>query len=98
MSDSAMTADSGDARPNDRTKSGATRRRDEEQPDERVGFFASIVQFVRHTIGEMKLVRYPTNEELWQYFVVVICFVAVLMAFTGLVDLIFDKLTLLVFV
>lgn len=98
VTDSAINAGSGDAGSTDRSKTGATRRRDEESSEDKVGFFGKIIRFVRQIIGELKKVRYPTQEELWQYFLVVIGFVAVLMAFTGIVDMIFDKLNVLVFV
>lgn len=98
MSDSAMMADPSDSRAVDRTKTGATRRRDEPRKEDHANIFQRIVRFIRQTIGELKKVRYPTREELWQYFLVVIAFVAVLMAFTGVVDQIFAKITTLVFV
>lgn len=99
MTDSAA-APADDSRMVGQQKKGRpTPKRDEtREAEEKISLWGRIVRFVRQTIGEMKKVRYPTNEELWQYFLVVVGFVAVLMAFTGTVDMLFDKLTLLVFV
>ncbi|AOZ72206.1 preprotein translocase subunit SecE [Boudabousia tangfeifanii] len=55
--------------------------------EEKLGFFGRIMLFIRQVILELKKVVYPTKDELWTYFLVVIFFVAVLMAFIGLVDL-----------
>lgn len=81
----------------DRTKSGATRRRDDHGQDEQLNIFQRMVLFLKQVVWELKKVRYPTPQELRQYFIVVIVFVAVLMAFTGLVDFIFAKVNSLVF-
>ena len=69
--------------PKDRTKSGATRKRDDRPADKKPNIFQRIALFVRQTIAEMKKVTYPTKEELWTYFLVVIVFVALMMLFTG---------------
>lgn len=98
MAETANPSDAGAMRPADRTKSGATRKRDADQEGTKKNIFQIIVQFLQEVMGELKKVRYPTPEELRQYFVVVVVFVAVLMAFTGLVDFIFAKLNSLVFV
>lgn len=95
MTDAATPAD--DARPLDRTKSEATRRRDDSVGDHHKNIFQRIWLFIRQIVWEMKKVRYPTGRETWNYFLVVIAFVAVLMVFTGVVDLAFAKLNLLVF-
>lgn len=65
--------------------------------EENLGFFARIWRFVRQVIDEMKKVVYPTGEELKRYFVVVIVFVAIIMALVGVVDLGFGALTDLIF-
>lgn len=65
--------------------------------DQELGFFGRIAQFFRQVVDEMKKVVYPTNEELWRYFVVVIVFVAIIMAFVGLIDFGFGFLTDLIF-
>lgn len=82
----------------DRTKTGATRRRDAKPEDEKKpNIFQRIALFVREVISEMKKVHYPTRDEVSTYFVVVLVFVAALMAFTGLADLAFSELSGLVF-
>lgn len=84
--------------PKDRTKTGATRARSEAAPDEKkANVFKRIWIFITQVIAEMKKVVYPTGEETWTYFVVVVVFVAAIMAFTGLLDLGFGKLNALIF-
>lgn len=61
------------------------------------GFFARIAQFFRQVVDEMKKVVYPTTEELWRYFLVVIFFVAIIMAAVGVMDLGFGALTDVIF-
>ena len=87
------------AAPRDRTKSGATRGRDQVSPADgkRPGFFRRIALFVSQVVSEMKKVTYPTKSETWTYFVVVILFVALIMAYTGLLDLGFGRLNTLIF-
>lgn len=97
MSESATPAADGASRPVDRSKTGATRKRDDFDNEDKIGFFARIVRFITETINEMKKVRYPTKEELWTYFLVVVVFVAILMIFTGVIDLGASKLSILVF-
>lgn len=65
--------------------------------DQELDFFARIAQFFRQVVDEMKKVVYPTREELWRYFLVVIVFVAIIMAAVGLMDLGFGALTDLIF-
>lgn len=91
MSDAAVPA----ADP--QKKGRPTRKRDEVPSDEKIGFFARIVRFVREIIAEMKKVRYPTKAELWMYFLVVVVFVAILMVYTGLIDFGSEALSELVF-
>ncbi|WP_312349423.1 preprotein translocase subunit SecE [Actinomyces sp.] len=83
----------------DRTKASATRTRDHvaRQGDKRPGFFRRIAIFVSQVVAEMKKVTYPTKTETWTYFVVVIVFVALIMAYTGLLDLGFGRLNTLIF-
>lgn len=85
--------------PADRTKSGATRARDAAPLDsqKKPNVFRRIWIFITQVIAEMKKVTYPTTEETWTYFLVVIVFVAAIMAFTGLLDLGFGKLNALIF-
>ena len=55
------------------------------------------MQFFRQVVDEMKKVVYPTSEELWRYFLVVIVFVAIIMTAVGLMDLGFGALTDVIF-
>jgi preprotein translocase, SecE subunit, bacterial len=80
-----------------RKKTGATRKRDERPDEEKIGFFAKIIRFVRETINEMRKVKYPTGAELWTFFLVVVVFVAILMAYTGVIDYLSGWLSKLVF-
>lgn len=61
------------------------------------GPFGRIVLFVREVIAELKKVVRPTRNELWTYFVAVLVFVLIIMAFVGLLDLSFGRLVLWVF-
>ncbi|WRS31135.1 preprotein translocase subunit SecE [Actinomycetaceae bacterium MB13-C1-2] len=81
----------------DRTKSEATRRRDDVEDEKRPNIFQRIVIFLKEVIGELKKVHYPSKEELWTYFLVVIVFVAAMMVFTGVIDLAFGQVSKLVF-
>ncbi|WP_277063508.1 preprotein translocase subunit SecE [Schaalia cardiffensis] len=85
--------------PADRTKSGPTRARDAapKESQKKPNIFRRIWVFITQVIAEMKKVTYPTGEETQTYFVVVIVFVAAIMAFTGLLDLGFGKLNALIF-
>ena len=85
----------------DRTKSSATRSRkassSEKTQEKRPNIFKRMVIFVSQVISEMKKVIYPSGSETWTYFLVVIVFVAAIMAFTGLLDFLFGRLNSLVF-
>nr|WP_229657961.1 preprotein translocase subunit SecE [Actinomyces gaoshouyii] len=52
------------------------------------------MRFIRQVIDEMRKVIWPTKNELWTYFVVVVVFIVAIMAFTGILDTIFDRLVL----
>lgn len=91
-----VTADGRQPR-KDRTKTGATPKRDQKQAETKPGIFERIKLFVTQVISEMRKVHYPNREEMSTYFVVVIVFIAALMAFTGLADLAFGELSTLVF-
>ncbi|QPK81598.1 preprotein translocase subunit SecE [Schaalia sp. ZJ405] len=97
MSDSNVISDSS-ARP-DRTKISATRKRDESpaEADKKPNIFKRIWTFILQVISEMKKVTYPSGQETWTYFVVVVVFVAAIMAFAGLLDLGFGRLSALIF-
>lgn len=59
--------------------------------------FVRIITFFRQVVAEMKKVVYPTREELKIYFAVVIVFVILVMAYVGVLDLLFGFLASLVF-
>ena len=61
------------------------------------GLFARIGLFIRQIIAELKKVVWPTRDEMWTYFAVVIVFVLVLMAIIGLFDFVFSALARVVF-
>ncbi|MCK6209847.1 preprotein translocase subunit SecE [Georgenia sp. EYE_87] len=70
---------------------------DGSRPKKERGLFGRIALFVRQVIAELKKVVRPTRNELMTYFVVVLVFVAVIMAFVGLLDLSFGRLVLWIF-
>ena len=81
MSESARAAASG------AESTGGTGSRPLEQEPARRSLFARIALFVRQVVAELKKVVRPTRDELFRYVVVVLVFVAVVMAFVTLVDL-----------
>lgn len=56
------------------------------------GLLARIALFVREVIHELRKVVWPARNELWTYFVVVVVFILAIMAFTGVLDVAFDRL------
>lgn len=64
---------------------------------ERRGLFARIALFWRQVVAELKKVVWPTRSELGTYTLVVIAFVAIVMAFITVVDLGVGQLTFWVF-
>ncbi len=81
----------------DRTKTEATRSRDQAVEKKRPNIFQRMITFVKQVIAELKKVHYPTREELWAYFLVVIVFIAIMMLFTGVIDFTFGEISRLVF-
>lgn len=61
------------------------------------GIFARIAQFFREVFRELKKVQRPTRSELWKIFLTVIFFVAVVMAFISVVDIVFSQLVFWIF-
>ncbi|WP_395696089.1 preprotein translocase subunit SecE [Nocardioides sp.] len=57
----------------------------------------SIPTFYRQVIAELRKVVYPTQDQLVTYFIVVMVFVVVMMAFVSALDLGFGKLVFKVF-
>ncbi|MFI5086242.1 MAG: preprotein translocase subunit SecE [Actinomycetales bacterium] len=61
------------------------------------GFFARMALFVRQVIAEMRKVVTPTRKELINYTLVVLVFVAIMMAIVTGLDLAFGKAVLWIF-
>ena len=57
----------------------------------------SPATFYRQVVAELRKVVWPTQEQLITYFIVVMVFVAVIMAIVSLLDLGFGKLVFAVF-
>ena len=70
---------------------------DAEAKSENRGLIARIKLFFRQVIGEIKNVVAPTRKELGNLFLTVIVFVAIVMAFVGIIDILFGQLVILVF-
>ena len=64
-------------------KGAPTTKRDQQVKPERT----SPVKFVRQSIGELRKVVYPTGQQLINYFIVVLVFVLVVIAYVSLLDL-----------
>ena len=52
----------------------------------------SPAMFYRQVVAELRKVVWPTREQLWTYFLVVMIFVLFMMALVALLDLGFGKL------
>ncbi|MGO1511400.1 MAG: preprotein translocase subunit SecE [Actinomycetaceae bacterium] len=63
----------------------------------RRGVFARIARFIRQVFAELRKVVRPARRELITYFLVVVVFVLVMMAITGVLDLVFGQLALWTF-
>ena len=59
--------------------------------------FGSLGLFISQILDELRKVVRPTRSELWQYTIVVIVFVSVMMALVSGLDFGFQKLVGLVF-
>ncbi|EON25490.1 preprotein translocase, SecE subunit [Nocardioides sp. CF8] len=57
----------------------------------------SPVTFYRQVVAELRKVVWPTQEQLITYFLVVMVFVLVMMAFVAALDLAFGKLAFALF-
>lgn len=64
---------------------------------EKQGLFARLALFFRQIFAELKKVQRPTQSELWDIFVTVIVFVALVMLFVGILDFVFSQGVLWVF-
>lgn len=61
------------------------------------GLFARLALFFRQIFAELKKVQRPTQSELWDVFVTVIVFVALVMLFVYILDAGFSRVVLWVF-
>nr|WP_285895851.1 preprotein translocase subunit SecE [Trueperella bernardiae] len=50
-----------------------------------------IITFFKEVVAELKKVQRPTRKELWQLFLTVVFFVAVVMVFVGVIDVVFNQ-------
>ena len=57
----------------------------------------SPVTFYRQVVAELRKVVYPTQEQLVTYFIVVMVFVLVMIAFVSVLDLAFGKAVFAIF-
>ena len=64
---------------------------------EDLNVFGRILQFIRQVIAELKKVIWPSQEEWWTYFLVVLVFVVSIMIYTGLLDFAFGQLSVWIF-
>ncbi|SDN09739.1 preprotein translocase subunit SecE [Actinomyces ruminicola] len=64
---------------------------------QRRGPFSRISLYFRQVIDELRKVVWPTRNELWTYFAVVVVFILAIMLFTGVLDAVFDRLVMWVF-
>lgn len=65
--------------------------------EEKQGLFARLALFFRQIFAELKKVQRPTQSELWDIFLTVIIFVALVMVFVGLLDAAFSRIVFWVF-
>ncbi len=87
----------GASAPQDRTKTGATLSRGASAEEPKVNILKRLWIFFTQVVAELKKVVYPSAEETRTYFAVVVVFVAAIMAFTGVLDFAFGKLSALIF-
>ncbi|HEX5997090.1 MAG TPA: preprotein translocase subunit SecE [Jiangellales bacterium] len=64
---------------------------------ERAGVFSRIGRFIREVVAELRKVIWPTRNELLTYTVVVVVFLAVMLAILSSLDFAFAKAVLFVF-
>ncbi|MBR5950135.1 MAG: preprotein translocase subunit SecE [Actinomycetaceae bacterium] len=64
---------------------------------EKKGIFARLALFFRQIFAELKKVQRPTQSELWDVFVTVIVFVALVMLLVYGLDAAFSRIVLWVF-
>lgn len=76
---------------------GAAQKPASAKGEKKPNVFARLVLFVRQIIGELKKVVTPTRQDLISYTIVVLVFVAVVMAFITGIDFGLGKLMLWLF-
>ncbi|MDD7384515.1 MAG: preprotein translocase subunit SecE [Actinomycetaceae bacterium] len=59
--------------------------------------FARLMLFLRQIVAELKKVQRPSREDLWQIFLTVLAFIALIMVIVGVLDAASAKLTFWVF-
>ena len=98
-----IAAAAAEARPTRKTatavvegKGRATRKQRQATTEERRKR-TTPVEFVRESIEELRKVIWPTLSQLQQYFIVVLVFVLVVIAFVGALDLLFGWALLKIF-
>jgi len=67
----------------------ATPKRD--RGDKRPSVFSRLARFIREVIGELRKVIWPTRKQQVTYTIVVLVFLAVVVAIVSGLDLLFDK-------
>lgn len=65
--------------------------------EQKAGLLARMMLFFKQVIAELKKVVYPTKEELTTYLGVVLVFILAMVIFTGVIDLGFSRLVVLIF-
>lgn len=60
-------------------------------PDTRAGLWSRMTLFVRQVIAELRKVVYPTRPQLINYVIVVLVFVAIMIALVTVLDLAFGE-------
>lgn len=64
---------------------------------QRRGPISRIALYFRQVVDELRKVVWPTRNELWTYFAVVVVFILAIMLFTGVLDAVFDRLVMWAF-
>ncbi|HEX6074787.1 MAG TPA: preprotein translocase subunit SecE [Micromonosporaceae bacterium] len=85
-----------DTRSKAKTKPGKGKA-DKPEASRRVGPVGRLTRFIREVFAELRKVIWPTRKELLTYTVVVVFFVAVMLAIIGLLDVAFARAMLWVF-
>ncbi|MFZ1283754.1 MAG: preprotein translocase subunit SecE [Propionicimonas sp.] len=70
-------------------KGHATRKRSEAGPAAEKVKRTTPIQFTKESVEELRKVIWPTLSQLQQYFIVVLVFVLIIIAFVGALDLLF---------